>query len=99
MKSIAGSRILITGGAGFIGSHTTDQLLKEGVEEIILIDDFVRGSRENVAEAMKSGKVKLVKGDIRDEALLDDLFEKGGLLLPHGRFQDQPVRSRTQGGI
>jgi UDP-glucose 4-epimerase len=74
MKSIAGARILITGGAGFIGSHITDQLLKEDVAEIILIDDFIRGSRENVAEAMKSGKVKLIKGDIRDEALLDDLF-------------------------
>ena len=76
MKSIAGSRILITGGAGFIGSHITDQLLLEKVEEIILIDDFIRGSRENVADALKSGKVKLIEGDIRDQALLDELFPK-----------------------
>lgn len=76
MKDIAGSRILITGGAGFIGSHITDQLLLEGVEEIILIDDLVRGSRENVAEATQSGKVKLIVGDIRDEPLLDELFQE-----------------------
>jgi UDP-glucose 4-epimerase len=75
MNSLAGAKVLITGGAGFIGSHTTDQLLKEDVREIVIIDDFIRGSRENVAEAIKSGKVRLVKGDIRDEVLLDDLFE------------------------
>jgi UDP-glucose 4-epimerase len=75
MNGIAGTKILITGGAGFIGSHTTDQLLAEGVGEIVIIDDFIRGSRDNVSEAMRSGKVKLVKGDIRDEVLLDDLFE------------------------
>lgn len=76
MNSLSGARVLITGGAGFIGSHITDQLLSEDVGEIILVDDLIRGSRENVAEALKSGKVKLIKGDIRDEVLLDDLFEK-----------------------
>ena len=75
MNNIAGTRILITGGAGFIGSHITDQLLAEDVKEIILIDDFIRGSRENVANAMKSGKIKLIEGDIRNQALLDELFE------------------------
>jgi UDP-glucose 4-epimerase len=75
MNSLAGAKILITGGAGFIGSHTTDQLLKEEVREIVIIDDFIRGSRDNVAEAIKSGKIKLVKGDIRDDILLEDLFE------------------------
>ena len=75
MKNIAGSRILITGGAGFIGSHITDQLLMEDVEEIILIDDFIRGSRENVANALKSGKVNLIEGDIRDQPLLNKLFQ------------------------
>jgi len=75
MNNIAGTRLLITGGAGFIGSHITDQLLAEDVKEIILIDDFIRGSRENVANAMKSGKIKLIEGDIRNQALLDELFE------------------------
>lgn len=74
MNQISGARVLITGGAGFIGSFIADQLLDENVEEIILVDNFIRGSRENVRDAMSSGKVKLVEGDIRDRGLLNSLF-------------------------
>jgi len=69
------SRILITGGAGFIGSHIADLLLKEGVSEIIIVDNFLRGRRENISEALKSGKVKVIEGDVRDESLIDRLSE------------------------
>ncbi len=68
-------RILITGGAGFVGSFVADQLLVEGVREIVLIDDFSRGSAANIAEALNTHKVRLVEGDIRDLALIDKLFE------------------------
>src|SRR5512136_619293 len=61
-----GSRALITGGAGLIGSHIADQLVHEDVAEIVVLDNFVRGRRENLARAMSSGKVKIVEGDIRD---------------------------------
>lgn len=72
MNDLHGSRILITGGAGFVGSHIADQLLAhEGVREVILFDNLLRGSHRNVEDALRSGKARLVEGDIRDRALLD----------------------------
>ncbi len=59
-------RIVITGGAGLIGSHIVDELLRNGAGNIVVFDDFVRGRRENLAEGLRSGKVTVVEGDIRD---------------------------------
>lgn len=68
-------RVLITGGAGLIGSHIADLLIKEEQAEIIVLDNFVRGRRENLAWAMANGQVRIVEGDIRDRALLSDLLQ------------------------
>src|SRR5215469_12553895 len=62
-----GSRCLITGGAGLVGSHIADLLVREGAGEIVVLDNFVRGSRHNLEWAMSHGPVKLVVGDIRDQ--------------------------------
>jgi UDP-glucose 4-epimerase len=59
-------RILITGGAGLIGSHIADLLVRDGVSEIIVLDNFVRGRRENLAWAAEHGNVRVIEGDIRD---------------------------------
>lgn len=67
---IEGNRFLITGGAGLMGSHITDRLLEKGAAEIILLDNFVRGSMRNIENAMRDDRVRLVKGDIRDLDLL-----------------------------
>lgn len=75
MNTVADSRVLITGGAGFIGSHIVDQLLTDNVAEIILIDDLIRGSRRNISDALATGKVKLVEGDICNIDLIDELFQ------------------------
>jgi UDP-glucose 4-epimerase len=61
-------RVLITGGAGLIGSHIADALVRDGAEEIVVFDDFSRGRRENLADALPSGRVRIVEGDIRDWA-------------------------------
>ena len=63
---ITGQRILITGGAGLIGSHIADQLVADRPSEIRILDNFVRGRRANLASAMASGLVTIVEGDIRD---------------------------------
>jgi len=74
IRGAAGSRILITGGAGFIGSHIADQLLAgEGVASVVLLDNMLRGTMRNIEPALGSGRASLVEGDIRDRALLDKL--------------------------
>lgn len=68
-----GERALITGGAGTVGSNIADQLVQAGAAEIVVLDNFVRGRRENLAWAQANGPVQLVEGDIRDIALVDEL--------------------------
>ena len=73
---IGGERVLITGGAGLIGSHIVEELLREGVTgEILVLDNFVRGRRENLAEAMASGRVRVIDGDIRDTDTVNRLMD------------------------
>jgi UDP-glucose 4-epimerase len=67
---ISGARFLVTGGAGTIGSTIVDQLAAAGADEIIVLDNFVRGRPENLAAARDTGKVRLVEGDIRDRKLV-----------------------------
>ncbi len=65
--NIKGSRILVTGGCGLIGSTTIDQLLRDHEpEKIVIYDNLVRGSTNNVRQALKDPRVQLVEGDIRD---------------------------------
>ena len=68
-------RILITGGAGLVGSHIADLLVKEGVSEIIVLDNFTRGSRDNLASTQANGPLVIVEGDIRDRQLLTDIMQ------------------------
>jgi UDP-glucose 4-epimerase len=68
-------RALVTGGGGAIGSNVTDELVLAGADEIVVLDNFVRGRRENLAWAQENGNVKLVEGDIRDRALVRELME------------------------
>jgi UDP-glucose 4-epimerase len=83
-------RVLITGGAGLIGSHIADQLVEQGVGEVVVLDSFVRGRRENLARAASKGCVTLVEGDIRDRDLLattmrgvDLVFHQAALRITH----------------
>jgi UDP-glucose 4-epimerase len=67
---IRGARCLVTGGAGTIGSTIVDQLTDAGAAEVIVLDNFVRGRRENLATALASGNVQVTDGDIRDRQLV-----------------------------
>lgn len=75
MPDLADSRVLVIGGAGFIGSHIVDQLLDEPVREIVVLDNFARGARHNLDDALADRRVTLVEGSIADVALLDRLME------------------------
>lgn len=68
-------RFVITGGAGFIGSHLTDALLAQG-HSVIALDNLETGSRENVEQALTNPKFELVVGDICDAPLVDKLARK-----------------------
>jgi UDP-glucose 4-epimerase len=72
-----GSKLVLVGGAGLIGSHTADRLLKEDVREIVIYDNFVRGRAENLADALKDPRVKIydIGGDILQTDILESAFE------------------------
>ncbi|MFJ9809536.1 aminotransferase class I/II-fold pyridoxal phosphate-dependent enzyme [Streptomyces sp. NPDC101158] len=80
MSDIRDKRILVTGGAGTIGSHVTDLLVEGGAREVVVLDNFVRGRRANLAGAMASGRVRLVEGDIRDAATVRRVTEGADLV-------------------
>ena len=63
---LRGAVALITGGAGCVGSAIADQLVKHGVRELIIFDNFTRGRPSNLTRAMERGRVRIVNGDIRD---------------------------------
>ncbi|WP_109209660.1 MULTISPECIES: NAD-dependent epimerase/dehydratase family protein [Microbacterium] len=73
MTTLEGTRVLVTGGAGTIGSTLVDQLLDAGVGHVDVLDNLVRGRRANLDGAMATGRVELVDGDIRDAKLVDEL--------------------------
>jgi len=72
-SSWRGQRVLVTGGAGTIGSHIVDLLAAAGADEIIVLDNFVRGRLANLSHALPSGCVRIVEGDIRDRDLVNKL--------------------------
>ena len=61
---IDGSKLVVIGGAGLIGSHTVDELLNEDVSEIVVFDNFERGSLENLEVALADPRVTIIEGDI-----------------------------------
>jgi len=69
----ASARCLVTGGAGFIGSHLVDRLLADG-HEVVVIDNFATGRPENLKAAISSGRLKLHRADIADFETIRPLF-------------------------
>lgn len=72
-----GKKFVVVGGAGLIGSHTVDRLLQEDVKEVVIYDNFVRGTRENLSNALKDPRVRIydVGGDIMQTDILQSAFE------------------------
>jgi UDP-glucose 4-epimerase len=70
---ITGKRLVLIGGAGLIGSHTVDRLLREDVGEVVIYDNFARGRLENLAEALRDPRAKVydIGGDIGQTDILE----------------------------
>jgi UDP-glucose 4-epimerase len=66
---------LITGGAGFIGSHLADALIARG-DGVLVLDDLSTGNRENLAGALASGRAEFVEGSVCDAELVDSCMER-----------------------
>ena len=66
MSVLSGARVVVTGGAGNVGSHIVDAAIAAGAREVIALDALVRGVPENLADALHTGKARLVELDIRD---------------------------------
>ena len=73
--NLTDEKIVVIGGAGFIGSHIVDQLLAEPVREIVVIDNFVRGGLANIERSLADPRVRVVEGNITSPDFLEGLLE------------------------
>lgn len=75
--NISGAKVLVIGGAGFIGSHVVGELLKTDVGQVVIYDNFARGKRSYIAPYLKDARCSLFAngGDIRDIDILNDAMQ------------------------
>src|SRR5207249_11027851 len=92
MTSLKGSRVLVTGGAGHIGSHVVDAILAEGASRVVAYDNFAEGNLRNLKSALETDRVDVVTRDIRDyedlEAAMkgcDFVFHTASIMLLEAR--------------
>lgn len=76
MRTLKGKRVLVIGGAGFIGSHLTDRLLAEDTDTVTVLDNFFLGKEENLIEAKKSEKFRLYRDDARQYGVVRSVIQK-----------------------
>lgn len=76
MLSIKGKNVLVTGGAGFIGSHLCDELLKQEAAKVVCIDNFFLGKMENLSDALKYSNFVLYRDDARHFGVMQSIIEK-----------------------
>src|SRR5947208_2906316 len=95
---LSGAVVLVTGGAGFIGSHIVDQALAARASSVRIVDDFSRGRRENLEAALATNRVQVFLGDIRDAALVDQLTDGVDLVFHQAALRitqcaEEPLRA------
>ena len=79
---LTNTRVMLIGGAGLVGSHIVDQLIEEPVAEIVVYDNFLRGTRENLAGALRSPKVRVVEASMTDrDRLRREMANVDGVFL------------------
>ena len=75
------SKVVVTGGAGFIGSHLADELVRRGYQ-VTILDNLSTGKKENIEPLIKQRRVSFVKGSITNLPLLQKLFQGMNLRIP-----------------
>jgi UDP-glucose 4-epimerase len=75
-----GRRIVVTGGAGFIGSHLIDRLLADGADKVVGFDNFSRARLENIAQLRDEPRFELIEGDVRDRGAVAAALRGAGLV-------------------
>jgi UDP-glucose 4-epimerase len=86
-SKINGARILITGGAGFIGSYVVEELLPHNPKKIMIIDNLIRGSHENMKNFSKDPRVEFILGDLRDTELLEKCISQSDYVFHMGALR------------
>lgn len=92
--------ILVTGGAGFIGSHLVDALLARG-EQVVVLDNLSTGRRTNLSDASTDPNLRFVEGSVLDEAIVDKLVQTCGTVVHLAAavgvklIMEQPLQSLT----
>lgn len=83
MPNIEGKKVLVIGGAGFIGSHVVDNLLKEDIKQVTIYDNFVRGTADNIEGALKDPRAKVfeVGGDILQTDILNAAMKENDMVI------------------
>lgn len=76
MPSISGKHVLVTGGAGFIGSHLCDELLARGASKVVCVDNFFLGKMENLETALEHDNFVLYRDDARQFGVMQSIIEK-----------------------
>lgn len=76
MPCIEGKNILVTGGAGFIGSHLCDGLLKKGAGKVVCVDNFFLGKEENIKNALEHENFVLYRDDCRHFGVMQSVMDK-----------------------
>ncbi len=84
---MSGKKYLVTGGAGFIGSHIVEMLLEKG-KEVVVVDNFITGKKENLSGVIND--IELVEGDIRDKELMDKLCGQCGIVIHQAALRSVP---------
>ncbi len=76
MRNLKGKNILVTGGAGFIGSHLVDKIISQGASKVVVIDNFFLGKEENLTEAKRSDRLQVYRDDASNYEVVENLLEK-----------------------
>ena len=95
MTDLAGARVLVTGGAGVVGSTLVDALTPLGLAEIVVYDDFSRGLHENLAAAEGVAPLSVVTADVRDRDALATRDGRHRRRVPRSGHPPPALRPRS----